>query len=401
MAGNGSLRERGKRSWELTVSLGKGADGKYIKRTKTVKAKNKTEARELLRQFIYEVETGEYTNLGKILFKDLIEDWRIKHSSTLAIRTQQGYESNLKLRVLPYFSQMKVSSIKKIHIQNFFDDLREEGARLDGKKDKLSSSHINNHHTLLSSIFSFAVDRGYIKESPMKGVKKLKVEKKKISVYEKRDVAALVERLQNAPLTWRTLVILAIVSGARAGELVGLEWKHIDFDNEFIRIEQSLTLKKGEGVKVKSTKTDRSRVVSIPGNVLQLLKELKVAQSKDRLQAAENWVREWEGIERHFVFTAPNAFGRPMRPDSVTQWWERFFKQNNDLKFINFHGLRHTSVSILIDEKTPMKVISERVGHAKIGTSMDIYGHLLEEADKKAAASMEKVFGDLGIQLGK
>lgn len=401
MAGNGSLRERGKGSWELTVSLGKGADGKYNKKTKTVKAKNKTEAKELLRQFIYEVETGEYINLDKVLFKDLIDEWRKKHASSLAIRTQQGYESNLKLRVLPYFGHMKASGIKKIHIQNFFDELKKEGVRMDGKKEKLSPSHINNHHTLLGSIFSFATDRGYLKDSPMNGVKKLRVEKKKMNIYQKSDIAALMTALNDVPDMWKALVTLAIVTGARAGELVGLEWKHINFEKDTILIEQSLTLKKGEGVKVKSTKTERSRMVSIPAVASLMLKDLKHEKNKTKLQAAEMWVREWEGIDRDFVFTAPNAFGRPLRPDSVTQWWERFLAKHANLKFINFHGLRHTSVSILIDENTPMKAISERVGHAKIGTSMDIYGHLLEEADKRAAASMDKVFGDLGIKMSK
>lgn len=401
MAGNGSIWQRGPNSWELTVSMGKGADGKYIKKRKTVKAKNKTEARELLRQFIYEVETGEHTNLGNVLFKDLVEDWREKHAATLAIRTQQGYESNLNLRILPHFGHMKASNIKKIHVQNFFDEIKKDGVRLDGKQNKLSSSHINNHHTLLSSIFTFAVDRGYFKDSPIKGVKKLKAEKKKMNIYEKSDIAELVNRLDTTPPMWRSLVILAVISGARAGELVGLEWKHVNFERETIRIEQALTLKKGEGVKVKSTKTDRSRIVSVPASILQLLKELKHEKNKAKLQAAELWEREWEGVERDFVFTAPNAFGRPLRPDSVSQWWERFLKKHSDLKFINFHGLRHTSVSILIDQNTPMKVISERVGHAKIGTSMDIYGHLLEEADKKAAASMDKVFGELGIKVSK
>jgi integrase len=399
MAGNGSVRERGKGSWELAVALGKGPDGKYEYKYKTVKAKNITAAREFLRQFIYEIETGKYMNLGNVLFKDLVEDWRNKHASGLAIRTQEGYESNLKLRILPYFGQMKASKIKKIHIQNFFDELKKEGSRLDGKGEKLSSSHINNHHILLGSIFSYAVDREYIKESPMKGVKKLKVGKRKINVYEKSDIVELMQCLESCPITWKTLVVLGIFTGARAGELVAIEWKHVNFDKETIFIEQSLTLKKGEGAKVKSTKTDRSRLVSVPSTVILLLKELKRFQNKERLQASELWVREWEGVERNFIFSAPSSLGRPMRPDSVSQWWERFAKKHTQLKYINFHGLRHTSVSLLIDQNNAMKVISERVGHAKISTTMDIYGHLLEEADKKASDSLNKIFGDLGIKI--
>jgi integrase len=398
MAGNGTIRQRGKDSWELSVSLGKGNNGKYIRKTKNVKAKNKTEAKELLRRFIFEVETGDYTNQGNVLFKEVVFDWKKKHLANLAIRTQQGYESNLTLRVLPFFGHLKISSIKKFHLQNFFDSLMEDGARMDGKDTKLSNSHINNHHVLLGSIFSFAVDRGYIKESPLKGVKKLKTQKKKMNIYQKSELVDLMNHLNEEPLLWKVLVTLAILSGAREGELVALEWKHINFEKEIITIEQSLTLKVGEGIKVKTTKTDRSRIVSIPPSMVQLLKEYKHEKNKERLASGE-WIEEWEGVKRDFIFTAPGSSGRPLRPDSVSQWWSRFLKKNDEIKRITFHGLRHTSVSLLIDEKNAMKVISERVGHAKISTTMDIYGHLLEDADKKAADSLNKVFDDLGIKI--
>lgn len=397
------LRQRGKNTWELSISLGRGHDGKYIKKTKNVKAKNKTEAKELLRRFISEVETGEYSNLGNAFFFDVVNDWRRKHAENLAIRTQQGYESNLKLRVLPYFGNMKVSNIKKIHVQNFFDSITKEGSRLDGKETKLSNSHINNHHillgSLLGSIFSFAVDRGYIKESPLKGVKKLKVQKKKLSIYQKADIAALMSQLNNEPLLWKTLVTLAVITGAREGELVAIEWKHINFDKSIITIEQSLTLKTGEGIKVKSTKTERSRHVTVPASMLKLLKELKLLQNKERIHNCQECQNDFDGVVRDFIFTSPGFNGRPLRPDSVSQWWSRFLKKNPTLNKITFHGLRHTSVSLLIDENNAMKVISERVGHAKISTTMDIYGHLLEDADKKAAESLNKVFDDLGIKI--
>jgi integrase len=391
MAGNGSIRQRGKDSWELTVSLGKGPDGKYIKRTKNVKAKNKTIAKELLRNFIYEIETGEFTNLGNILFKDLVQIWWEKHALNLAIRTQDGYKSNLNLRVLPYFGHMKVPNIKKVHIQNFFDELKMNNVRLDGKESKLSSSHINNHHILIGSILSFAVDRGYIKESPLKGVKKQKVIKKNVNVLQKQDLIELMDCLNKESKTWKVLVTLAIISGAREGELVALQWKHIDFNKSTITIEQSLTLKKGEGVLVKPTKTNRSRIVSLPPSIMLLLKGLKQESNNTYLQDNSDF-------DSGFVFTAPNSY-RPLRPDSVSQWWIRFINKNYHLKKITFHGLRHTSVSLLIDKNTAMKIISERVGHADIGTTVDIYGHLLEEADKKAANSLDETFNDLGIEI--
>ncbi|MGG0717761.1 tyrosine-type recombinase/integrase, partial [Robertmurraya massiliosenegalensis] len=162
---------------------------------------------------------------------------------------------------------------------------------------------------------------------------------------------------------------------------------------------ESLTLKTGEGVKVKSTKTERTRVVSIPSSIMKLLKDLQIKKDEEKFKSKENWIKSWEGVERNFVFSSTGSLGRPMRPDSVSQWWNRFLNRNSHLKRITFHGLRHTSVSLLIDKNNAMKIISERIGHAKIGTTMDIYGHLLEEADKKAADSLNEIFDDLGISI--
>ncbi|WHY79431.1 site-specific integrase [Neobacillus sp. WH10] len=142
----------------------------------------------------------------------------------------------------------------------------------------------------MGSIFSFAVDRGYMKDSPIKGIKKLKIEQKRKNVFHKQDLILLMDSLNSEPLLWRVLVTLAVISGAREGEIVALEWKHIDYEKNTIKIEQSLTLKTGEGVKVKSTKTDRTRVVSIPSSIMKLLKELQLEKDVEQINAEDKWV---------------------------------------------------------------------------------------------------------------
>ncbi|GIN88943.1 hypothetical protein J6TS2_53290 [Heyndrickxia sporothermodurans] len=116
-----------------------------------------------------------------------------------------------------------------------------------------------------------------------------------------------------------------------------------------------------------------------------MLKQLYV----QREQAKEDVGDAWEWGDHFFLFG--NEFGKPIRPDSISQWWRRFTKKYK-IKHIRFHDLRHTSATHLINEGVHPKVISERLGHADISTTMNIYGHVLAEADKSAASHFDHFF---------
>ncbi|MDF2791270.1 MAG: hypothetical protein K0S80_4372, partial [Neobacillus sp.] len=208
---------------------------------------------------------------------------------------------------------------------------------------------------------------------------------KKSDVYSKEEISEVMTHLEKKPFHWQVLILLALSAGAREGEIAALEFKHINFEKSVVHIEQSLTEVVGEGVKLKSTKNDRYRFVSIPAPLLAMLKKLKVQRTHERLLAGDK--NEWPN---HFFIFA-NEFGKPIRPDSISQWWSRFIKKNK-LKQIRFHDLRHTSASLLINEGVHAKVISERLGHADISTTMNIYGHVLAEADQAAANHFDTFF---------
>src|SRR5690606_36329001 len=142
---------------------------------------------------------------------------------------------------------------------------------------------------------------------------------------------------------------------------------------------------KGEGVKLKETKNGRERTVSIPKDMVDMLEKLELERKKEKLAAGD--LQEWE--DHFFIFGSET--NRPIRPDSIYQWWRRFTTKNK-LKHIRFHELRHTSATLLINEGVHAKVISERLGHGDIGTTMNIYGHVLREADKTAAQHFDNLF---------
>lgn len=184
------------------------------------------------------------------------------------------------------------------------------------------------------------------------------------------------------------MISLALTTGLRRGELLGLEWKYVNFENGTIDVRQSLTFVKELGYLVKEPKTKNSvRIVSIPPSLIPDLKALKIESSKDRMKSEELW----EGGDRFFVFSSWN--GKPLYPSSVKTWWSRFTKRHN-LKYIRFHDLRHTSVTLLINKGVHAKIISERLGHANILTTMNIYGHALRSADLEAAKHFDSLFSN-------
>lgn len=166
MAGRGSVENRGKGSWRLTVSLGIGKDGKYKKKQKTVRARNKTEARSLLNEFILELEAGEYIDPSKMRLVDFSSEWRDKYAvKHLSPNTLDTYQFILNAHLLSEFGHMRLDEVKPIHIMNYLNNL--ENVRKDGKDGGLSSSSIQYHHRVLKNIFSRACEWKLIKTNPV------------------------------------------------------------------------------------------------------------------------------------------------------------------------------------------------------------------------------------------
>ncbi len=385
MAGRGSIEKRGADSWRLTVSLGFDQDGKRIKKQKTVKVKNKTEANKRLAEFITEIEAGEYIDPAKLKFADFLEEWREKYARKhLSAKTIETYNYPLKNYIVPAFGHMRLDAIKPIHIINYLDSLG--NIRKDGKAGGLSSSSIYYHYRVLRDVMSRAAEWKLIKENPVESVKRPKVQQKKTNVYTDQEVRTLFDLLKSEPLHQCLIIKLALTAGLRRGEILGLQWEDIDLTCNTLTIKHSLQSIKGEGLSLKEPKTKGSRrEVVLPSFITEELRSYKHAKNKERLQAAELW----EGGDYYFVFSTWQ--GKPYYPTVPGTWWSRFLKRTG-FKHIRFHDLRHTAATILINQGVHAKVISERLGHADIKTTMNVYGHYIRQADEEAADKLNSLF---------
>jgi integrase len=390
----GHIEKRGPNKYRLTASGGFDSNGKRIRHRRTVTAKNDKEAEKLLAQFITELEGGDYYEPSKLTVKGFIEKWLLEYAeANLAPKTLYRYREIINSRIIPALGHLTLDRIKPLHIVEFENSLRKDGARLDGKPGGLSERTILHHHRILCIIFNTAVTWGVLKESPVARVKAPRVPRKQAKAYTEEQTAAMLAALESEPLKYRVMVHLALATGLRRGELMGLEWRDIDFEAGTLDVRRASQYLKGKGVFTKDPKTEESkRLVSLPALTLHLLKTYKTEWLKGRLQVGDLW----QGSDRLFV----TWDGQPMHPDTASNWFSAFLKRHN-LPHIGFHGLRHTSATLLIRQGVDVRAVSSRLGHSRTSTTLDVYVHALRSADKAAAEVMNDIVGsNLGDSLG-
>lgn len=303
---------------------------------------------------------------------------------------------NITLRKNVQFSTAtKISESIGLNINILFDPIEKEGS--------LSERTILHHHRLISSILTCAVQWQFILSNPSLRVKAPKVEKKEAKHFNIEQTEYILELVNNEPIKYKTMITLAIYGGMRMGELAALEWQDIDFDNRILRINKSLQYLKDKGTFVKSTKNETSnRIISLPNSVISLLREYKVWQNGEKATLGDLWSNEFNN-----VFTAND--GSFIFPSTISKWFLKFLRSHNEsikddstipedekekylLDEVNFHGLRHTSATLLINQGVDITTVSKRLGHARTSTTTDIYAHSLKKADTEASNKLENLF---------
>ncbi|MDD4169585.1 MAG: tyrosine-type recombinase/integrase [Desulfotomaculaceae bacterium] len=405
MAGSGSLEKRGPNTWRLVVSCGMKGD-KQLKKRKTVTTKNsceksscrgcatidkcraRREANRLLTEYALAIEKGQLVDSGRLTFADFVERWiRDYAEGNLAPKTLFRYKEILENRILPAMGHLKIEQIRPSHLMEFYANLSEEGIRLDGRPGKLSDSTILYHHRILSSILKDAVQWQVIVSNPCERVKPPKVTKKQAVCYDEEQAAAMLTALEEEELKYRALINLALFTGLRRGELMGLTWADVDFEGGTLEVRQASQYLPGQGIFTKSPKNESSeRLMALPSFLVDLLRQYRKEQLQERLKVGDLW----QDSDRLFV----TWDGQPMHPDTVSGWFPKFLERHG-LPHLPFHGIRHTAATMLINQNLPVKNISGRMGHSNISTTMNIYGHYLKSADKEAADRLEQVYQNM------
>ena len=381
-----NITKRGK-SYSIRVSCGYDSKGKQVIQSMTWKPELNMTARQIEKELNRQaVMFEEACNRGyqsrAVKFEVFAEEWFESYAKPNLRNTT--YERMLQLRGRAYaaIGHLRMDKITPRQIQAFVNTLSKDGANERTGKP-LAPKTIRHNLSFISDVFSYAVKMKMLTDNPCKRVTVPKGEKKEKDIYTLEEVAQLFQLLETAPLKYRTFFTLAIYSGFRRGEMLGLEWKDIDWEHNVISVRRTSNYTASKGIYTDTTKTKKSqRSLKFPQSVMDLLREYKAEQDEERIKLGT----KWQDYDRLFV----KWDGRPMNNNTPYFWLKEFCEENN-FRFCDIHSLRHFYASALINEGVDAATVSGALGHSTITTTTSIYCHVFNQAQARAGDAIASV----------
>jgi integrase len=389
----GHIRQRSRNSWELRYSLGTNpATGKRRVATTTVKG-NRRAAEKELRRLLRTVDTGEHIEPSRVTVREWLTTWLAAVREEVSPKSYERYAEIARHFLMPALGNLPLAKLAPAHLQQTYSAWA-VGGRRDGKEGGLSAQTRRHIHRILNSALARAVEQQLLARNPAEAFKKRlpKVERHEMLTLSPKQSARLLAEIKHTRVYWP--VLLALATGMRRGEVFALRWRNVDLDRGFLRVMESLEQTK-TGIRFKAPKTDRTRVVTLPAFAVTELRRLKRQQAEELLML---------GIRQNGeTLVCARADGLPLQPQSLTHQFTRLIARIKDFPHIRFHDLRHSHATQLLSAGVHPKIAQERLGHASITTTLDLYSHVTDTMQSDAAARLDAVFqlAQAGSDAGK
>lgn len=384
-----SIRKRGN-TYQIRVFCGYDTSGNQVVQNKTWTPKRGMNSKQIEKELNKQaMEFEDACNSGYqcmvIKFQDFAEEWFVQYAETrLKTQTIRCYH-NCEKKVYKAIGHLRMDKITTRTIQLFIVELVGE-KRVDRNGNELphyAPKTIRNYISFISSIFDYAVRMQIITDNPCKNVVLPSKKTKKRDVYSLEEVQHMLELFESeseANYKYTIFFTLAAFTGLRRGELLGLEWKDIDWNCQLLRVVRTSEYTKEKGIYTDTPKTESSiRVIKLPIEIIQKLKEFKAWQDDCKVELGTKW------IECDRLFTKTD--GSPMGMRQPYRFFERFCKRTG-MRFVSIHSFRHFNASILISNGVDVKTVQSCLGHSSASTTLNIYAHSFREAQAKAMDSV-------------
>ena len=370
----GSIRRRGKRSWQIRFDEGTDAAGRRKFRSFTVKGKRQDAQRELTR-LLAAVDTGMLPEPSKTTIAEYLRDW-LKGTHGLSPKTAERYGELAEQQIIPHLGSIQLQRLKPKAVQDWHNTLKKSG----GKGGRpLSARTVGHAHRVLHRGLQRAVNSEVLARNVASVISPPKVEEEEIRILTADQIVTVIERLVGHPLY--EIAVVDLATGVRRGELLAMRLSDVDLDEAKIRIERSLEETRN-GLRFKPPKTKHGkRTISLPPNAVTVLREHRRKLLETRLALGLG-----KPNADTLLFGQPD--GAPMRPDQLSWLWRSACK-SLQLPQVSFHALRHTHASALIAAGLDVVALSRRLGHGSPTVTLRVYGHLFNRDDSAAARAIE------------
>jgi integrase len=378
--GEGSIQQRKDGRWSAVVDLG----WKNGKRTrKTVYGKTRKEVARKLTDLLKMRKDGLPIPVGTEKVGTFLLRWLEATKATIRPRTWQRYEEYVRLHAVPTLGRLRLVNLAPHHLQLLYSERLAAG---------FSPQTVVHLHRMLHRALGQAVRWGAVARNVTELVDPPRVGWKEMRALSPAEARRLLGAAAGTPL--EALYTIAVTTGMREGELLGLRWRDVDLDERKLHVVGSLQNIAGEGWKIVEPKTARSRRLVVLSELgAQSLRRHRAMQAERRLRAGDAWE------DNDLVF--PNRLGKPINPPNLLIRSFHPLLAKAKLPRVRFHDLRHTAASLLLDQGIHPKIVSEMLGHSTVSITLDLYSHVTPSMQAQAADALDSLFGrNFGRQTG-
>lgn len=384
----GSILQRHKGSWSLIIDLGYQPDpatGLRKRKQKWITFRGtRKQAETKLNDLVRAADRGEFVEPSKTTVSEWLKEWIDKaiKPPLKAQATYDGYSRIIEKSIAPKLGTLRLQTLKPLDIEGYYSGL-----------GTLAPSTVQVHHAILHSALGAAVKAGLVTRNVATLVsnkpKKVVHEDVLDHVWTANQAAKFLTAAKAAGPLPAAFYALALDSGARRGELAGLQWSDLDLATGKLTIRRQL-LKGGAEPVFAPTKTKAARTIELADETIRLLKTHKAHQAEVKLANRRTYAdhglifaKEWSDVRKH-----GDCLGHPLQVNNIGQReFERLVKAAG-VKRIKFHGLRHTVATLMLSAGVPAHVVQRRLGHAKVEMTLGVYAHALPTMQQDAAARL-------------
>jgi integrase len=358
--------------WCAQISL----DGKRL----TFYSKSKRECQNWIMQTKKQIQDGMPFDAMRVTLDEYLLHWLKCVKTSIRIKTWNQYFQIIDQHIIPEIGRIKLCDLRPDQVQTVYSNKREAGK---------TSSTLRIMHAVLHRALNQAVRWGFLVRNPASVVDKPRLENKEMKILTAEQSMQFLNQTRGT--RYHELFHLAITTGLRQGELLGLWWTDLNWQSGTLKIRRQLQRITGQGLVFTEPKSSKSRrLITLGPTTIGLLRDHERNQDNERVFAGDLWE------ENNMIFSTPH--GKPIEPRNLLRIFKKLLKEAS-LPEIRFHDLRHTAASLMLQEGIHPKIVQERLGHSRISLTLDIYSHVLPAMQQEAAAKLDELLTPIAVDL--